>query len=115
MLYEHYLLDDGAKSISEATAPKHTNTPQTFIETNFRASRDPYTRLPKVIIEAILDDSAYSKLKGQTDDKAKKAIAFIGKMFEVARAIEGVGTTVAVDGGKLPSGKATRQASDEES
>lgn len=115
MLYEHYLLDDGAKTVSDETAPRHTNTPQTFIETNFRASRDPYTRLPKVIIDALLDDAPYKKLKTATDDDSKNAIAFIDEMFRVARAIEGEGTTQAVDGGKLPSGKATREATDEES
>lgn len=45
MFYEHYLLDDDKKIIEKSWAPKHTE--EATIQTNFRASRDPYTRLPK--------------------------------------------------------------------
>ena len=45
LLYEHYLLDDDQKVIESAWAPKHTS--ESTIQTNFRASRDPYTRIPK--------------------------------------------------------------------
>lgn len=114
-LYEHYLLDDGAKTIDKSTAPKHIDTPQTFVETNFRASRDPYTRLPKAIIEALFHDADYSKLKSASDDDSKNAVAFINKMLEVARAIEGTTSAKAVDGKDMPSGKATRAANESES
>ena len=45
LLYEHYLLDDDRKVIESSWAPKHKA--ETAIQTNFRASRDPYTRIPK--------------------------------------------------------------------
>lgn len=63
LLYEHYLLDDDRKVIESSWAPKHKA--ETAIQTNFRASRDPYTRIPKGVfygwdltneqIQAIID------------------------------------------------------------
>ncbi len=116
-LYEQYLLDDGAKAVDKSTAPQHTDSPETFIQTNFRESRDPYTRLPKKVTEALLDQTAYDALKAGTSDEEKNAVAFINGMLDVARAIEGslVGKVKAVDGKDLPSGKASREATDDES
>lgn len=48
LLYEHYLLDDDSKVIDSAIAPKHDEA--MTIQTNFRWSRDPYTRLSKGVI-----------------------------------------------------------------
>lgn len=48
LLYEHYLLDDDAKVIDSAIAPKHDE--DSTIQTNFRWSRDPFTRLSKGVI-----------------------------------------------------------------
>lgn len=53
LLYEHYLLDDDKKIINSSVSPKHKI--ETAIETNFRVSRDPYTRLSKWIIAGIND------------------------------------------------------------
>lgn len=47
VLYEHYLLDDDAKVIDSSIAPKHVD--EAVVQTNFRSSRDPYTRIPKAV------------------------------------------------------------------
>ena len=51
LLYEHYLLDDDEKVIDSNTAPRHYW--ETAVETNFRWSRDPFTRLSKGVIYGI--------------------------------------------------------------
>lgn len=47
LLYEHYLLDDDAKVIDSSITPKHVD--EAVVQTNFRSSRDPYTRIPKAV------------------------------------------------------------------
>lgn len=52
VMYEHYLLDDNKKIIDESQSPSYGIS----IETNFRMSQDPYTRLPKEVIDEGLDN-----------------------------------------------------------
>lgn len=131
VLYEHYLLDDGAKTIDSSLAPKHFDNNHSFVQTNFRQSRDPYTRMTKDIIEGLLDEAKYNELKGKgdgttslttQDDKDKgqnffeNEVNFIDQMLETARKIEGPSNKgKAGDGQPLPSGKPTREAKDDES
>lgn len=63
VLYEHYLLDDDEKVIDSNTAPRHYW--ETAVETNFRWSRDPFTRLSKGVIYGLdlinIKDGVWSK------------------------------------------------------
>ena len=112
VMYEHYLLDDGAKTINESIAPKHIKTPRNYLETNFRVSRDPFTRLPKNLMEALLDQDKYDDPNVATPLIKR----IVGKMLDVARHIEGTDPSKkAVDGKPLPSGYPLRPAEDEKS
>lgn len=108
-MYEHYLLDDGAKAIDGSTAPKHYADKRTFIQTNFRESRDPFTRLPQDVMEALLDQASY-------DSATPSVKQIVAELLEAARAVEGTTTSGnAVDGKPAPSGIPQRAADDNES
>lgn len=128
VLYEHYLLDDGVKTIDSSLAPKHFDNNHSFVQTNFRQSRDPYTRMTRDIIEGLLDEAKYNDLKAKststslTGDDIEKGnvffeneVKFIDQMLKVARDIEGTTTGKAGDGQALPSGKPTKEADDSNS
>lgn len=98
VLYEHYLLDDGLKKLSYSTSPKHKPYWRTFIETNFRESRDPFTRMPRSIMEALLDQDSYDLAPQSVKNEVKK-------LLDVARTIEEVDPNrKAVDGKPMPTG-----------
>ncbi len=52
LLYEHYLLDDDKKILDKEQSPSYG----VAIETNFRMSEDPFTRLPKEVIDQFMDN-----------------------------------------------------------
>jgi len=94
LLYEHYLLDDDQKIIESSWAPGHNN--ETTIQTNFRASRDPYTRIPKGVFYGwdLSDEQAEKLSKGQS-------LAVGGEISSTAPAKNETGMWL--DGGKLKS------------
>ena len=82
-LYEHYLLDDDKKIIDSAQTPSY----DVALQTNFRWSQDPYTRLSKITI-----NDAFDK-KDTDDDMAKKIQQIFGMRDSNSVAIESQWTT----------------------
>ena len=78
LLYEHYLLDDDRKIIDNSKAPKHEV--HSTVQTNFRSSRDPYTRISKgVFFGWDLNDAEIDKVIAGTSTKADVTIKIAGK------------------------------------
>ena len=100
LLYEHYLLDDDRKIIDNSKAPKHKV--EAVVQTNFRSSRDPYTRINKGVffgwdltdVElttlSIASSNKQMSILGQTADvtpnDAKVIIAMRAKRAELVAA-----------------------------
>ena len=79
LLYEHYLLDDDRKIIDNSKAPKHKI--QAAVQTNFRSSRDPYTRINKGVFFGW--DLEGDELKRLSTASSNKKMTILGQQADV--------------------------------
>ena len=74
LLYEHYLLDDDRKIVKKSQSPVHAEG--AAVQTNFRSSRDPYTRINKGVFFGwdLTDD----EIKSIIDNTTPKSVTIKG-------------------------------------